>query len=138
MGKTETKLPKSKAARDTEFGQLRFQCYDDGKIHIHDDDAGLLFTYQNKRKFQSAMDEFVRNRHKYPIGSVLAMRGDTTQANIKLTPPVTPAKQKPADMVLTRTALKWEMRLEEAGKIVADAILNDEVAMFLDDWVQQI
>lgn len=57
--KSQSVLPASKNIDATKCGDLRFQHYNDGKIHIHDDKNGYKFEEKDGTKFQVIMDKFL-------------------------------------------------------------------------------
>lgn len=130
--KCETTLPKTKSAakagKPEVLNKYRFQNYDDGKIHVHDDELGLVFICLDTRRFQLGIDSFIKKADLLPMGHIAVIKTDT----------VLVSSRKLADVVLTKTPEGWNFALSEAGVAKADSFAADEVLTFLDDFVQRI
>ncbi len=131
--KCETTLPKTrsaaKAGKPEVLNKYRFQNYDDGKVHVHDDELGLVFICLDTRRFQLGIDSFIKKADHFAMGHITVIRTDVATVS---------SGRKLADVVLTKTQEGWNFALSEAGVAQADSFAADEVLTFLDDFVQRI
>lgn len=108
------------------FGKLRFQNYDDGRIHIHDDKKSLVFEYKSGRSFQLALSKFIEEQSKYNVDDKLLIIGES-------------AGEKAADVLLKRLDGGWDIDLVKAGSIKEEVIIiADPLITFLDDFIHRI
>ena len=123
--KTEVQVEKKSLAGDVlELGKYRFQSYKDDKVHVHDDDNGLVFEYVGKRRFQVAVDEFIKTHFMHPVGTKVIIRGEKKD-------------NKSADIVLIMTENGWNLVLELIGSSNG-VIIADKTITFLGDFVDSL
>ena len=126
--KEQTVMDKSLVSGEnkTEFNGYRWQEYNDGKVHVHDDKNGLVFERKDKYAFQLSMDDFVKNQWRYNNGSTVLVKGEPTTSG------------KPADIILTREADKWTIKLVDSNTVSANHVVGDQLISFIDKFINGI
>jgi hypothetical protein len=100
---------------------LRFQNYNNGKIHIHDDKNSLVFEHKLS-VFQLAIEEFTRNQWRYPTNATVMIPGENDSA----------------DFIIKRRTKGWSLQLVQKDKTKANIILGDATVSFLDDFIHNM
>jgi hypothetical protein len=132
--KTEDFVPKpgskaSKPAGDL-VGAFRRQIYDDGRVHFHDDENGLVFEWASRRGFYMAFERVKAACGQIQEGGKLVMVGSMTAS----------AGRKAAAIVWTRTNGVLQWTLEECNSAIQSAnfvVRNEPALEDMDDWINR-